>query len=775
MNSPILDYNIRFNLRKKLWFSAIVLLAFLFAMPINAGMTFQSFFATWRSEPVAAQKISQEIAKLFSAGDNFNTILIFCIAAFAAGLIFFTWMHSRHKVDLYHSLPCSRARLLMGNYLAGAISVLAPYLINLIFTLIVVAAMGLFPVLNIPTMLAGVGLNILLFLLIYTITVIAVILSGNGVVSGILAIVFLSFGPAVINSYRWLRAEMQPTWFSTTDWVALTSHSSPVARYTTLFFNGDRYAIGWLEAVIMLLLTALLIWLAIRLYQARPSEAAGKALAFPKSRAFIKYPLVVLSSAMAGMFLHSMGDIQNNSWLWFFIGAFLGGVIASQLMEIVYHADFRAVTKRVAPLGITMVLFMGICALFVADVGGYNTYLPKSEEVAKVELLLDGFNSYTSTNYVSAGYYEYSSAGYLEENPGEYADLSKSVTIDSRIRLGQIESPSGIAAAISIAEKCINNNSNTADNSYYWENNYYAYPQTTSVFIRYLLKDGRVVTRQYFPQEILASDIADEMEVIYNDPVYRQNVYQLFSFAPEQIRFAGAIAFEAEHIQQYDNSLTNDNLDKDCNELLQVYRQELQALNGTAMREELPIGSITFQVYNADPGQISKHTHRDSYISLTYPIYASFTHTIELLTDFGIEPQYWQPDLDSITEIKVSEHREQGFNQNNNQSPNSGPAVNNSPYLGNRPAEITIENGFVSFNNQLIKTEETVTYYYPEGKDRETIYRGAEDIAELIQNSYSEYAFLYNSFIPQETNSFLNVCYINSYGGESVTVRYFCK
>ena len=101
--------------------------------------------------------------------------------------------------------------------------------------------------------------------------------------------------------------------------------------------------------------------------------------------------------------------------------------------------------------------------------------------------------------------------------------------------------------------------------------------------------------------------------------------------------------------------------------------------------------------------------------------------------------------------------------------------MNNSPYLGDRPAEITIENGFVSFNNQLIKTDDTVTYYYPEGKDRETIYRGAEDIAELIQNSYSEYAFLYNSFIPQETNSFLNVCYINSYSGESVTVRYFCK
>ena len=36
MNSPILAYNIRFNLRKKLWFSAIVFLSFLFTMPINS-------------------------------------------------------------------------------------------------------------------------------------------------------------------------------------------------------------------------------------------------------------------------------------------------------------------------------------------------------------------------------------------------------------------------------------------------------------------------------------------------------------------------------------------------------------------------------------------------------------------------------------------------------------------------------------------------------------------------------------------------------------------
>lgn len=764
MNSPILAYNIRFNLRKKLWFSAIVFLSFLFTMPINAGMTFQSFFATWRSEPVAAQKISHEMAKLFSAGDNLSTAFIFCIAAFAAGLIFFTWMHNRRQVDLYHSLPCSRARLLLGNYLAGTIAVLAPYLINLVFTIIVVAAMGLFPVLNVPAMLAGVGLNILLFLLIYTITIVAVTLSGNGVVSGLLAIVFLSIGPAAISTYKWLREAIQPTWYSATDWYALVGYSSPVTRYSTMYINQGYYNISWVEALIMLALTAVLLWLAIRIYRARPSEAAGKALAFPKSRIFIKYPIVVLSSALFGMFLHEMGDI-NGSWLWFFIGAFLGGAICGQLMEIVYHADFRAISKRLAPLGVTLALFMGISGLFIADVSGYNTYLPKAEEVAKVELLLDGFNGYTSSSFVNTGYYEYNSFGYTEERPEEYANLRDFVSNEARLHLGAIENPDSIAAAIAIAGKCINKTSITASDSY-WENYYYTYPQTTSVIIRYLLKDGREVTRQYSPQVIFASDIAAEMEIIYNDPAYRENIYQLFSFNSEQIRFARAVSFEAIHIQQYDDSITTANLDKDCTELLSVYEQELKALDGTTMSEQLPVGMISFQVYQADPGKVSRHSHRESYISLDYPIYASFTKTIELLADFGIKPSYWSADTDAITEITVSEYNRYGFDSANNQQPNA----NRYPTAATQNAA---RDTLYSLNETpLQRTENTVTYYYPENKERATIYRSAEDIERLIGSSYSEMAFSYNSFISAEPNTMLSVCYLNSYGGETYTTRY---
>ena len=768
MNSRTLAYNIRFNLRKKLWFPAVVGLAFLFTMPINAGMTFQSFFATWRSEPLAAQKISHDMAKLFSAGDALPISLIFCIAAFAAGLIFFTWMHKRRQVDLYHSLPCTRARFFLGNYLSGVIAVLAPYLINLLLTVVVVAAMGLLPVLDITAVLAGAGLNILLFLLIYTLTVIAVTMTGNGVVSGILALVFLGIGPAVVGTYKWLREAMQPTWYSATDWSALVGHCSPVTRYATIYINQGFYDIGWLEALIMLALLAGLIWLAVRLYQARPSEAAGKALAFPQSRAFIKYPLVVLCSALFAMFLHEMGDINEGCWLWFFIGAFLGGVISAQLMEIIYHADFRAVGKRLVPLGVTLALFMGVCGLGVADVGGYNRYLPQADEVAKVELLLDGFNSYTSSSYINTGFYEYNSFGYIEESPHEYAGLRDYITTENRLPLGAIESPQAIAAAIDIAKQYINAKPPVQDENF-WENHYYTYPQTTTAVIRYLMKDGSTVTRQYRATEVFTSDIAAQMRVIYDDPSYREHIYQLFSFAPEQIRFGGAMAFEATHIQQYDDSISTANLDKDCSELLRAYQQELKNLDSATMSEELPIGTISFQVYSSDPGKVSKHTHRQSCIRLEYPIYAGFTKTIALLADFGLKPEYWYPDTAAITTITVSEYDRNGFpqqnnNNNSNNNNNNSQELPSSAYQNQKVNNATLLAGdretvyFLEKSLPLQKVNDHVTYYYPGNKERSTIYRDSEEIAGLVNSSYPENAFYYNSFISAEPNTMLSVC-----------------
>ena len=184
------------------------------------------------------------------------------------------------------------------------------------------------------------------------------------------------------------------------------------------------------------------------------------------------------------------------------------------------------------------------------------------------------------------------------------------------------------------------------------------------------------------------------------------------------------------------------------------------------MSEQLPVGTISFQVYQADPGKVSKHSHRESYISLDYPIYASFTKTIELLADFGIKPSYWSAEIDAITEITGNEYNRYAFASANNQQLNA----NRYPTAATQNAD---RNTLYPLNETpLQRTENTVTYYYPENKERATIYRGAEDIERLMGSSYSEMAFGYNSFIRAEPNTMLSVCYLNSYGGETYATRY---
>lgn len=757
MNSRLLSYNIRFNLRKKLWFSALSFLAFLFVLPINAGMTMPAFAA--HRDASAAARISEEISRFFAPGSNVSASIIFCIAAFAAGLIFFTWMHHRSQVDFYHSLPCSRTRLLGGNYLAGALAVLLPYLLNLLLTLIVIAAMRLLPLCDFGALLAGAGVNILLFLLIYTLTVLAVVLTGNGVVSGLLALVFLSFGPALFQSYLILRRQMQPTWFSATDWVQLTGHSSPVARYITLFTSES--GVGWLEALIMAALIALLFVAAVLLYRRRPSEAAGRALAFPASRPWIKYPLVVLCAVGFGIFLHWLGDIESGSWLWFFIGALLGGLIAGQLMEIIYHADFRAVKKRLAPLAVTMALVLGCCGLFVADVWGYNSYLPQRGEVARVELLLDGFNSYTSSNMVSAGVWGDNSFGYRELRDADYQQLRGEVSVSSRLSRGQISDPAAIEAALAIAAKCIAAEGEDSPDSSedYWMDNYYTYPETTAVYIRYHLSDGRTVTRQYCDREILSRDLISEMTVIYADEQYRSQIYQLFSFDPQRVRFAEVHPFEATHLVYGNEDLYQQ---RDCSELLAALQRELTAWDGEMMRRELPVGTVSFRVYADDPSDVPLPQEQQSFISFSYPVYADFSETIAQLENYGIEASYWQPDAEAVTEAVLCEYSREGFSSDD--------------LLPVAPSGLT---PIISYNSETVVTmvagNTPVTLLYNEGHNRETTYTDSRDINWLMGLSHHEGAFRYNSFVVPSGELQVMLQYRNSYGAALTTNRYIIE
>ena len=68
----------------------------------------------------------------------------------------------------------------------------------------------------------------------------------------------------------------------------------------------------------------------------RPSEAAGRAMAFKVSEPVIRFLLVVPISLFSGMIFRSI----LNDDIWTVFGLICGLLITSCLIEIIYHFDF---------------------------------------------------------------------------------------------------------------------------------------------------------------------------------------------------------------------------------------------------------------------------------------------------------------------------------------------------------------------------------------------------------------------------------------------------
>jgi ABC-2 type transport system permease protein len=743
-------YNTRFIMRKKLWLISLIFLAFLFILPISIGIQLQHYSFSLSELPSAQLMARAEtlMSSLFGAGSAVMLFFI-CLCAFVVAMGFFNWMHKKSRIDLQHSLPVSRQGIFAANFSAGSLAVILPVLANIILALIVVSAMGFGAAIPWAVLLGGLLRHLLFFLLIYLVCISAVCLSGNSIVSGLLSMIFLGFAPVAIALYQGLRLIFQPTWYSLlVDWDLIFAYSSPVARYLQSAINSNLALSTW-ELVLSFAVAIALYFLAAFIYRRRPSEAAGRALAFPGSRAFIKYPLVLLAMVFGAWFFNEISAINDN-WFWYFLGAALLGFIAAQLMEIVYAADFRAIGKRLLPLVLLFALFAGSSGLLIADVAGYNSYLPQEQEIAEIEIKLSELNEYTSSRYSdNMVLLNYSDSTRGRDN-FDYTDFETLSGEEALLARGKISSEEGIASALSLISKIMQQADNGQDRyaplpeSKY----YYNHPKTTTASVRYTLKNGRQISRSYNTSGwINISEIREEIAEIYADEDYRQHIYMLFSFPDEQIRVQSVISYERYQQQSYayqaDSNILG-LLNEDIDQLLDVYRTELQQLDAEQMLRELPIGAINFRAYALDPGQISFDSPAYRYYSFSYPVYASFSGSLARLADLGISEDMWLPDYENITSVEV--YTFAGYR-----------AEAALPYP--QPADIAAEKYYT-----------TESYGY--GEETVERYSDPADIRRLIESSYDENCFHMNSLIePSYTQRYL-ISYRNVVDGIDYSTRY---
>ncbi len=570
----------REDLKRRLWSIVLLLLVFFFALPVVAAMAPSAYRGFLEPVFLTEHMLNSVCSTLGATSPFLNVIMIG--AAVLLAISGFHYLHVPKMCDFYHSQPVSRKMQFAVVYTDGVIIYAVTYLLGVLAALTVLNV-GTLPGCGMVTatnLFYGYFVLLLEFLAFYSMAVIAVVLTGK-VFSAICGIgVLYGFVPGVIMLVSWLMRYFMSTWNERNIEHVLyrVRFLSPAAawfyNYEMLDKSSDTtlrvtpLAAG--DITLLLLMSLVFTAIAFALHCIRPSESAGKTMAFRKTQPWLKLLLMVPGSFASGLFFSEIGGGRA----WFVFGILCGTLLIGCFLEILYHTDIRAAFHGSGILLAGTAIAMLLYGALDGDWFGYDYRLPKKDKVESVSIdfnfdywAADGLNRNLEFSY------DYK----LDE--ARYYDLDKVWPLLEHVSQREGDNQSG-------------------------KNIYYG------IEVAYHKKNGSTEYRSY---SLDYSDPETEAYVaqIYDDPAYREQYYAIcfdaFRSKLHDVRVSGEIGSEG----LADVSLTKAFLD--------IYREELMQVGLHTILWDSP--RYTVELYSGN-GTL-----------LYYPVYAECEKTIRFLEE----------------------------------------------------------------------------------------------------------------------------------------------
>lgn len=638
MTSRVLFSNLmKEDFKKKIWIIVMAMIVFIFINPVHLLMEIEGAYQNTYLTP---ENIASSMQYYLSASYFGNSILP-AILAIVLGIAGFSFLFSKKKVDLYHSIPVKREKLFFASYLNGIIIYLGVYLMT---QLLSVATMGLQGLMNAEGWktvgIAFVGITIH-FLFFYNVTIIAVMLTGNMFVCVAAVITLLFYGPMTCQIVDGLFSQYFVTYYAdyaySSSWLTMPL-ISPIS--SLMYFCekvGQEDAHVGMNLMAAFLIAIILLAVAVFLYKKRPSEVAGKAMSYKIAEPIVRVLVVILVALMGGLYIQNMSNGLSSIWFWF--GVLFMGIICHVVMEVIYRFDFKAaMDHKLQMAGSLMVaVLIGLC--FHYDWFGYDTYIPRADQIESAAVVLNSIDrdmnnckiTEDTTGQPTLTYVDKESALLKNMYLTDFQDVLSLAQAgieqrDHGERNGNIMPRAALfGAKMAVAERVTGTDGGSTE-----EKNQYV--------IRYRLKSGRVVTRSY------TATIGSTIEAtgnIYKKPEYKDAAYSL-----AQIKDSGILTSIEGYNVWGDKVLTATG--KDMTELLDTFTGEMKDLTIDTLKNEMPVLRID-GIYKADGYSNSIYG---------YYVYPSFTKTLNMLKELGVteEDMSDRISLEQIQSITVNDY-----------------------------------------------------------------------------------------------------------------------
>lgn len=604
------------NNRRRIWLWVVSGLVWFFYYPVGMAIVMSrsknnlNLYLTTYTAQEAKEYLVMNATNWI--GIDAISLLLVSIAAILCAMQGFSYLYSKKKVDFYHSVPVKKSGRFVVIYANSILIFFVPYIINLLLAVIVAGINGgLGGSAEAIEIVMAVFANLLLFLGTYALAAIAVMMTGNIIITFFAVTVFLFYEMAV----TWLFVSYQSCFlpyfsYNSVDYSFLLSPGFLYYEVMMALYGFDLQNLSLLTARIvplffhMTALAAVLTLIAYFCYSKRPSEAAGKAMAFPKTKGIIKLLLTVPCTLGIGLILTDILEVgpDGGSNMPIIVFGLIAAVILSNcIIEVIYEQDIKAALKKKYQIlvsgGCVAVIFCAFCF----DLTGYGRWIPDEDKLESAAVLI---------NDIAYGQNYWDEEKRYVSPKQQYADNMRITDIQT-IR--------------ELSEKKFNGEN-------YREGEY-----AVGCEVAYRMKNGRLIWRT-FP-------VGGSEEELFNKIIgskeYKETAYQIYDEEIFQEMFAGAVCDII-----YDSGIGKDNLPpEDIGAIREMLIKDLDNTNYSTFLKEYACGVISFM------------TEEEGYLKTIYEydIYPSYVNTIGYLKEQGVYKDS-VPAIEDIERITVTNH-----------------------------------------------------------------------------------------------------------------------
>lgn len=366
----------------QLWIPIFFSFGFLMAFVVTELLMFGNWLG---AQNLTADDIRILYEELWQDGFLFTGFVVIACGAVVNGVQSFWYLYSSRKTDFYHSLPVKRSGLFWQRTFIGILYYLVPYVIMVFLAVCIGALRGFFSLNIVGLAILMLLLHFILYLLFYFSAVLVICVTGNILMGTLCLGGLMLYGRALEELLQGYRMIFYTTSYNTESYGLLKfleEYASPYSLGINLLeqYSGKNF---WGMLVIVICVAAVFGVLSYLAFVNRPSESAGKPLAYGWIGVILKFMVVVPCGLGIGLIFFMLPYYDSGNGWWIF-GMVLGTVLSHGMLEVVYQMDFQKFFSKKHHLVIAGILVAVCAANYKLDLLKFNAYLPAQEKLAAI-------------------------------------------------------------------------------------------------------------------------------------------------------------------------------------------------------------------------------------------------------------------------------------------------------------------------------------------------------------------------------------------------------